>query len=693
MKDSLKLVLGLLLLGGWAAAQTEEPAQKDRVITGAVTALLEEAHVTRHPLDDEISEWAFEAYLKSLDPARLHFLDSDIRGFAKYRDDIDDMMRSGELAFAHRVFERFRARVRETRDIINEFLEKPLDLENKEYYAMDGESVPWPKDTAAKRERLRQRLEYEWLSLEESGVDGAKIADRLRKRYDRFVERLGQETDDDILSRFTNAVTTSYDPHSTYMSPKAFEDFSMSLTLEYQGIGALLGEEDGFILIRQIFPGGSAAEDKDLAPKDKILAVGQGKEGPMVDIVGMRISDAVQLIRGKAGTWVRLDVKPAGGGPRKIHLLRRKRIEMEQSAAKGVVFDVVSDNGKTTKVGRIDLPSFYREQKRASRDEKDYHSSTVDLRRILEEFKTRGVDVVVLDLRSNGGGYLPEALGVAGLFLDEGPVVQVKNGRGRIRELDDPSEGAVWTGPLVVLTSRLSASASEIVAGAIRDYDRGLVVGDPSTHGKGTVQTTIDVADAVRMKSLGNLGVLKVTIQQFFLPNGDSTQVRGVPSDVVVPSWNDVLGEGEAELPHALPFARIRPAPHEDAGQVRADIVAALREASAQRVANSPDFKKLVERMKAFRAFQEKKLVPLKKEEYFALQASFNAKDPTAKKAEDASKNDGEAHPEKKTKDRRTEVLPKKVELVTVGKKPSPWMQEILAIASDYVRMLAKRRI
>ncbi len=686
MKNSLRLVLFLLLTSNWSAAQTEEPAQKDRVITGAVTALLEEAHVSRHPLDDEVSEWAFEAYLRSLDPARLHFLNADVKGFARYRDDIDDMMRSGDLAFAHRVFERFRARVRQTRDIVMEFLEEPLDLQNEEYYAMDGETVPWPKDSAAKRERLRKRLEYEWLALEESGVAADEIAARLRKRYDRFVERLGQETDDDILSRFTNAVTTSYDPHSTYMSPKAFEDFSMSLTLEYQGIGALLGEEDGFIVIRQIFPGGSAAEDEELAPKDKILAVGQGKEGPMVDVVGMRISDAVQLIRGKAGTWVRLDVKPAGGGPRKIHLLMRKRIEMEQSAAKGVVYDIASGNGKTTKVGRIDLPSFYREQKRASRDAKDYHSSTVDLRRILNEFKARGVDVVVLDLRTNGGGYLPEALGVAGLFLDEGPVVQVKNGRGRVRELDDPSEGAVWTGPLVVLTSKFSASASEIVAGAIRDYDRGLVVGDPSTHGKGTVQTTIDVADAVRMKSLGNLGVLKVTIQQFFLPNGDSTQVRGVPSDVVVPSWNDVLGEGEAELPHALPFARIRPAPHEDVGQVRPEIVEALQKASEERVAKSPDFQKLIRRMKAFRAFQEKKLVPLRKEEYFALQASFNAKDPMAEKSDDDAEKDGKTPPEK-------DARPKKTELVTVGKEPGPWMREIFAIASDYVRMLSKRRI
>ena len=392
------------------------------------------------------------------------------------------------------------------------------------------------------------------------------------------------------------------------MSPNTLENFRIALQLNLEGIGAQLGDQDGKTVVAKIVPGGAADKHGKLKKDDQIISVGQGESGEMVDIVGMKLNDVVKMIRGDAGTVVRLGVIPAGTNESVTYEITRAKIELEDEAAHGEVFEVgTKADGSPMKLGVLDLPSFYQDMQAAQAAQdgaKNFRSATTDVRKILEDFKAKGVDAVVLDLRRNGGGSLVEAVDMTGLFIDEGPVVQVKGFNNRVDVHSDETPGAAWDGPLVVLTSKFSASASEILAGAVQDYQRGLVVGDEATHGKGTVQSLRYLGEIIGGPYPPNLGALKITVQQFFRPNGDSTQKRGVLSDIVLPSITNFMDVGESDLDYAIDFHKVPKTDFPAVHLVTNDMINGLRKESEQRISQSEDFAKLLKRIELYQGTQ-----------------------------------------------------------------------------------------
>ena len=426
----------------------------------------------------------------------------------------------------------------------------------------------------------------------EKGAEGQEAIDKLARRYHSFAKRMHQIDGDELLEMYLNAFTTSFDPHTDYMSPDTQKNFDIAMSLKLEGIGASLQSEDGYTVVKKIIPGGAADKDNRIKPEDKIVGVGQGDDGEMVDVIDMKLQDVVKLIRGKQGTVVRLEVIPIGSTDRKIYKITREKIELKDSEAKGEVFDAGrKPDGTPYRIGVIDLPSFYRDMAGDRRGLADFKSTTHDVRKILDDFNRKGVDAVILDLRRNGGGALNEAISLTGLFIGEGPVVQVKDADGRVQHLDDTDTGMAWSGPLVVLISKFSASASEILAGAIQDYNRGLIVGDYSTHGKGTVQSLMDLGQQLfRLPNSPAMGALKITMQQFYRPNGDSTQKRGVLADIELPSLTTHLDVGEADLDYPVAFDRVEPLSYKHFDYVNPAICDQLRQLSQQRVQASEGF-------------------------------------------------------------------------------------------------------
>ena len=664
----LAISMVVLILGPRLLAQGTETPPRERLVMTAVAAFLEYAHLSKHPLDDQISEEAFVDFFRGLDPLKLYFTAQDIAEFKTREDDLDDMLRDGKPAFAYKVWKRFLTRVKERVSYVNSIIDGDFDFNTEEYFVTDPKSTTWATSTKEMEGRWHRRIKYDFLSLRLDKVEAAKAKERLHTRYTRFGERIAKENDEEVLSRFINAITACYDPHTNYMGPKSYEDFQMGVTLNYQGIGALLAEEDGIILISRVIPGGAVEKDGKLQAKDAILAVAEGPDGEFLDLHGMRVSDVVKHIRGKEGTIVRLKIKPAAGGAPVVHSLTRTRVELAETAAKSEIVERgAGPNGKPYKIGVINLPSFYRDLDGEESGKKNFRSSTRDIHRFLDEYKAKGVDVVLLDLRRNGGGFLQEAIDIAGLFIDKGVMVQVKGSDERVGKLRDHDGGSsAWEGPLVVLTSRSSASASEIVAGAIKDYDRGLVIGGKTTHGKGTVQSPVDISRRLnRPKSEKPLGVIKITRQQFYRPGGHSTQLEGVPSDIRIPSFTDVIDEGESELPHALPFDAIKPARRKVLDLVTPEFIQVLAQHSAKRQKASPYFQKLSRRLTAYLKFKKMKRIPLQEKAYQALQASLDAKDPDEKKDPEAKKED--------------------------KPKIGPWLSEALDISAEYVGLLRSR--
>ena len=448
-----------------------------------------------------------------------------------------------------------------------------------------------------------------------------------------------QTDGDELLEIYLNAFTTSFDPHTDYMSPRTQKNFEIAMSLELEGIGASLQTEDSYTVVRKIIPGGALDKMNVALAKtqkgagihldDKVIGVGQGDDGEMVDVVDMKINDVVDLIRGKRGTIVRLEVIPADGSPKKIFKITREKIELKDSEAKGKVFDAGrKPDGTPYRIGVIDLPSFYRDMAGDRRGEADFRSTTRDVLVILDNFKQKGVDAVVLDLRYNGGGALNEAIALTHLFVPSGPVVQVKNSSGRVDHLDDPDPGVAWSGPLVVVINKFSASASEILAGAIQDYGRGLIVGDHSTHGKGTVQSLMDVGREFLGIPINSqpMGALKITVQQFYRPDGDSTQLRGVLADVELPFvttyWADA---GESDLDYALPFDHIAPASFQPTGDVNPAVCDQLRHLSEGRVQNSEKFQKVVRNIVRYKQRKAKAYVTINEAKFLKEQADWKA--------------------------------------------------------------------
>lgn len=653
------ICLGILsvVCGLSAVARDREPAPLvetmevarplDRQIVKTVSTVMDRQHLSKHRLDDEMSERAFKRLLDTLDPQKIYFLQSDVDGFSDAQTKLDDYALRGEMDIAIEMFQVFLKRVDERIDMAHKFIDKEHDFSAEEKMAVEPDILTYSGSTAEANDRMRRLIKYRMLLLESDKIQSEKEDDtnkddeaaknflradpnedprvRLHRIYRTTQKRWHQTDADELLEMYVSAITTSFDPHTSFMSPGTFENFRIMMSLELDGIGAQLTSEDGYTKLTSIVPGGAADKDGRLKPGDKITQVGQGEDGELIDVVDMKLDDVVDKIRGTAGTVVRLGVSPAAGGESKIYSIVRAKISLEDSAARGEVVEFgTRPDGSPMKIGYIDLPSFYSDMVGAQDGKDEFRSTTRDVNRLLTEFKADGIDGVVLDLSRNGGGSLQEAIRLTGLFIDRGPVVQVKSPGDNVEIHRDPASGVAWGGPLVVMTSKASASASEILAGAIQDYRRGLIVGDPSTHGKGTVQTLIDLGRQL-VGAPGEMGALKLTIQQFYLPNGKSTQRQGVMADIVLPAITASFDNGESDLPHALPNDEIAAAKHFDYKYVTDPLLAKLRSSSQERIEASDSFNKLFRRIDIYEQQKEEDYVSLDREDFLRRRAELDA--------------------------------------------------------------------
>lgn len=681
------LAAAVVIAGGLAAStfmayaapleQAKARAAADRQIAKAVTFLLNQQHLTKHALDDEISGRALDQFIKTLDPSKLYFYQSDIDEFMQNRNDLDDLVKAGDMSFAYKVYNRLLERVDERVATAHEILAKPLDLTVDETMKTDPAKLTFPRSTEEARARWVKRLKYDMLVLKTDKENAEEPAERLKRRYNSFAKRMHQTDGDELLEMFLTAVTSSFDPHTTYMSKSTLENFDIQMRLGLEGIGAALQLTDGYTVISKVIPGGAADKQGELKEGDRIISVAQNDgsdaENTFVDVVDMKLNDVVALIRGKADTIVRLTVIPKGGTESKVIQITRAAIKLTDSEARAqIIEEDKKPDGTPYRVGVIDLPSFYMDMEGARAGQIDFKSTTRDVRALLDDFNKKKVDCVVLDLRRNGGGSLTEAVNLTGLFIDEGPVVQVKASRGEAEHYDDMDRGMAWKGPLVVLTSKFSASASEIFAGAIQDYHRGIVVGDSSTHGKGTVQSLRELGRELFGNKAPNMGALKITMQQFYRPNGDSTQLRGVISDVVLPSLTDAIqGISEADLDWAMKFDKVPANTYSKYNQVSSEILTQLRSHSAERVKSSKDFEKLSRIVARYQEQNLLKEVPLNEERFLAQRKEFDTEKELEKQFEDQANGN------------------KSGDVV----KRDYYFNEVLAITVDYMRLLGQNTV
>ena len=592
------------------------------MIARQVGAILEEEHFRRAPIDDRLSAEVFEKYVDFLDGQRSYFLASDLAELEVNRLRFDDMIRTGDLEPAYSIFARFQQRNRERLRYALSLLDKQPDWALNESFEFDREKTPWPADLGAMNELWRKRVKNDALSLLLTGKDWPGAVEVLRKRYERTLKRVEQITPDDVFENLMNAYARTFDPHSSYFSPRSSEEYRIQMSLNYEGIGASLQLVDDFVTVMNVIEGGPAAVSGSLTVNDRIMAVGQGDSGAMTDVIGWRIDDVVQLIRGKGGTAVRLSVLGAGaapGTPEKTLKFVRGKVTLEAQAAKKELKTIQRD-GREIRVGVINVPGFYSDYEAQRAGNADYRSTTRDVRRLIEELRKEKVDGVVLDLRGNGGGFLPEAQSLTGLFIDRGPVVQVKFSNGEKEVLDDTESGAVYGGPLAVLVDRFSASASEIFAGALQDYRRAVVLGQ-RTFGKGTVQNLVPLS---RWSSRPVNGQLTVTIGKFYRVTGESTQHRGVEPDVALASPIDLEEVGESALDDALPWDRIAGVPFRTDSR-SPESLAQLAIEEGDRAKRDPDYRWLVSDIAAVDDLRKQKSVSLnlkaRREERVRLEA------------------------------------------------------------------------
>lgn len=660
---AILMAVGCLCPALWA--DPVGPTANQRHVTRAVVHLLTHQHLSGRELDDEISQRCLKAFLKTLDPWKLYFYQSDVDEFTKHENDLDDMIRDNDVSFAFTVYNTFLQRIDERVTLIDELLAMEHDFTADEQMIKDRKLARYARTAAEARDKWRKRIKYSLLDLKTEKIEGEKAREKLTRRYHSMAKRMHQTDGEELLEMYLTAMSMSFDPHTSYMSPSTLENFEIMMRLKLEGIGASLQLVDGYTVVRRIIPGGAADKDGRLKIEDKIVGVRKDPESEMVDTVDMKLSDVVKMIRGSKGTIVELEVVPVDNPERKKIKITRAKIELKDSEAHGEVFDdVEGPGGRTYKIGVIDLPSFYMDMEANRRGDPNYKSTTRDVRRILDGFNQQEVDAVVLDLRHNGGGSLTEAINLTGLFIDKGPVVQVKNANDRVSAYPDDVPGTSWSGPLLVLTNKFSASASEILAGAIQDYRRGLIVGDHATHGKGTVQSLMDISQ--RLFGLPNarpMGALKITVQQFYRPNGESTQNRGVVADLELPSLTTHFDVGETDLDYPVAFDKVPPANFPRTDYVDQSVCDRLRHLSDQRRSNSEDFQKVLKDITRYKQQKERKYVTLNEAKFLAERAELNADEEEKKIYED------HADPNKKEIER------------------DYYLNEALAIAVDYLNL------
>ncbi|MDR0564061.1 MAG: carboxy terminal-processing peptidase, partial [Azoarcus sp.] len=595
-----------------ASADSLRPTQT-HVETAVTSAqLLSQFHYQALPLNGALSTQIFDRYIKALDPARLLFLQSDINDFSPVRQTLGSNILAGRLEAPFLIFDRYLERVKKQRANIQELLLTDFNFNIDESYEPDRSEAPWASSEAELRDIWRKRIKNDWLRLRLAGKDDSTIRHTLARRYEHALDRSTKLGSDDVFQIFMNAWASSLEPHTSYLGPRAAEDFAISMRLSLVGIGAVLQERDDYVIVRELVPGGPAQRSGKIGVGDRIVGVAQGNKLPMTDVTGWRVDEVVTLIRGKQNSPVVLNIlpadAPADNAPRRVTLVR-DTIHLENQAASGSVREI-RDGGQTRKVGIIKLPSFYQDVDARRSSNAQFRSATQDVARIIENFKQDKINALLIDLRDNAGGSLDEAVSLTGLFIDSGPVVIQQNARGQLRIERDRTPGMAWEGPLGVLINRASASASEIFAAAIQDYGRGIILGEDS-FGKGTVQTLIDLDELGRSTQQRRYGELKMTIAQFFRISGGTTQLRGVSPDIALPSFIDHKSFGESAYDNALPWTRIGPAEYRSVGNITA-LLPALALRHEQRTTQDKDFLRLKEKVSELKALRERKTISLK---------------------------------------------------------------------------------
>ncbi|ROQ51317.1 carboxy terminal-processing peptidase [Pseudomonas putida] len=620
---ALMIGLGSLPLAGAAsAANSWDKLQPDRdevVASLNVVELLKRHHYSKPPLNDARSVIIYDSYIKLLDPSRSYFMASDIAEFDKWKTQFDDLLKSGNLDPGFTIYKRYLDRVKSRLDFalaeLNKGVDK-IDFTTQETLLVDRKDAPWLQNQAELDDLWRKRVKDEVLRLKIAGKEPKAIQELLTKRYKNQLARLDQTRAEDIFQAYINTFAQSYDPHTNYLSPDNAENFDINMSLSLEGIGAVLQSDNDQVKIVRLVPAGPAAKTKQVAPADKIIGVAQGDK-EMVDVIGWRLDEVVKLIRGPKGSVVRLEVIPASNAPNdqtsKIVSITREAVKLEEQAAKKSVLKLKQD-GRDYKLGIIEIPAFYLDFKAFRAGDPEYKSTTRDVKKLLTELQKEKVDGVVIDLRNNGGGSLQEATELTSLFIDKGPTVLVRNADGRVDVLEDENTGAFYKGPLALLVNRLSASASEIFAGAMQDYHRALIIGG-QTFGKGTVQTIQPL----------NHGELKLTLAKFYRVSGQSTQHQGVLPDIDYPSIIDTKEIGESALPEAMPWDTIRPAIKPAVDPFK-PFLAQLKARHENRSAKDPEFVYIRDRLALTQQLMNEKTVSLNEVERRARHADIEGK-------------------------------------------------------------------
>ncbi|MCA0365303.1 MAG: carboxy terminal-processing peptidase [Bacteroidetes bacterium] len=638
MKKTLLTWLGSVAVF-FAVAQSEtpkysysdlEPTAAQTKVQAFVTQFLNNYHYSKFSIDDSLSAKVWKSYIDNVDGSRAYFTESEIKGFDKYQYKIDESLLSGDVDPAFEVFNLYRKKYKDRHAYIKNLLSKPLDYTTNDTYEVNRSKAPWAK-TEAELDKIWDKIILsQALSLKLGGSSDSAIVATLNKRYDMYETRVLKWRSEDVFQTFVNSFTESIDPHTSYMIPSTAAQFNIEMSQSLEGIGATLQNEGDFVMIKEIIPGGPLFKSGQGNKNDYIVAVAQGDEGEYQDIIGWLTDDAVKLIRGKKGTIVRLKLlasdAPAGTEPR-ILRLEREKIKLEEAVAQSKIIDIKHDK-KDYKIGLVEIPMFYRDFEDA-RKGGDFQSTTKDVKKFLLDFKEKGVDGVLIDLRNNGGGSLTEAINLTGLFISEGPVVQRRSSRQKVDVEYDTEKEVVYSGPLMILQNRFSASASEIFAGAIQDYKRGVIVGERS-YGKGTVQQLVDLdqflnsprsasrsgrgsvagtgnaAVGVGFENKERYGQLKLTTEKFYRITGNSTQLKGVEPDIQLPSPFDPDEMGESSQPTALPYDQVDQSEYIKQGNITDKLINKLNFRFQSRLKTDPNLKDLVEELEEYKILKEK---------------------------------------------------------------------------------------
>lgn len=576
-----------------------------------ISILIGHNHYSQKKLGDALSSEIFDRYLESLDNGRNYYLASDIERFENYRYKLDEYLKNGQLEPIYEMFNIRKQRILERFEKNLKVLDNEYDFTLDESISLERDKQPWAKDEVALDEIWRKEIKNQLLGLLLNNDDLEKSKEILKTRYERYIKSIHQFNSEDVFEMFMNAVANTFDPHTAYFSPVNSQNFNLRLRKSFEGIGARLVLDNDYTTITEIIPGGPAFKGKELQANDKIIGVAQGKKGEFQDVVGWRLDDVVSLIRGDKGTVVRLQVIPAGSGPGalpKVISLVRDKIKLEdQVATKRLI--TVPHKGQDYQLGVISIPSFYIDYEDYRSGNPDYRSTSNDVRKLILELKDQGMDGLIIDLRNNGGGFLKEAVDLSGLFIKEGPIVQVRNTEGRISLDSDQDPNKIYAGPLAVMVNTFSASASEIFAGAIQDYQRGIIIGE-QTFGKGTVQSPINLNDYIKNEDKG-LGQLNLTLAKYYRAAGSSTQHLGVTPDIELPSMYEKSEFGESSEPSALPWDEIASSDFKPEGDVNAELIKKLKASYNTRLKSDSDLKELLAAIEEFKGLRDRTEISL----------------------------------------------------------------------------------